>query len=139
MSQTLLLTFYGQVKSKKNSKQIGYRRNGQPFVRSNDAAKAQEQLMAASFRSDYFAAEIKYAPWQEASAYRVEVEVYNKDRKRHDLDNQLATIMDALVEAGVLRDDNQEVVPEAVIRYKGIDRLDPRAEITITTINQRKK
>lgn len=135
MSQTLLLTFYGQVKAKKNSKQIAINpRTGKTFVRQNDATKAQEMLMVAAFRSDYSQAQIQRKYFENAPAYKVAVEIWNEDKRKHDLDNQLATIMDALVKAGILRGDDQQVVPEEIVRYKGVDRLDPRAEITITTI-----
>lgn len=137
MSQELRLTYYGQIKAKKNSKQIGYNaRTGKPFIRSSDAAKGQELLIVARFREEYHESEIRHDIFEEAPAYKVEIDIYNQDRHRHDLDNQMATIMDALVRAGVIRDDNQEVVPEVIARYKGIDKCDPRAEITITTIRR---
>lgn len=137
MSQTLMLTFYGQVKAKKNSKQIAINtRTGKPFVRQSDSAKAQELLMVSAFKSDYRLAEIRREYFENAPAYKVEVEIWNEDKRKHDLDNQLATIMDALVKARILRGDDQQVVEEEIVRYKGVDRLDPRAEITITTIRR---
>lgn len=137
MSQTLMLTFYGQVKAKKNSRQISINsRTGKPFVRQSDSAKAQELLMVSAFKSDYRLAEIRREYFENAPAYKVEVEIWNEDKRKHDLDNQLATIMDALVKARILRGDDQQVVEEEIVRYKGVDRLDPRAEITITTIRR---
>ena len=59
------------------------------------------------------------------------VEVWNKDNRKHDLDNQVSTILDALVKAGVIPDDSQTTVQKITAEYKGIDKDDPRAEITI--------
>jgi hypothetical protein len=39
--------------------------------------------------------------------------------------------MDLLVDAGIIDDDNWYVVPEVRFKFGGVDRLNPRAEITI--------
>jgi Holliday junction resolvase RusA-like endonuclease len=58
------------------------------------------------------------------------------DAIRADLTNKAESIMDLLVDAGVLQDDNWNVVPEVILRCKGIDRTNPRAEITIEKIKK---
>ena len=92
--------------------------------------------MVAAFTEQYYAQELRRDVFQTAPAYKIEVKVWNQDLKKHDLDNQLATIMDAITKAGILRGDDQKTVVEETIRYEGVDRLDPRAEITITTIRR---
>lgn len=43
-------------------------------------------------------------------------------RHKWDLSNKLESIMDILVDVGVLEDDNYEVVPEIHIKYDGYDK-----------------
>lgn len=127
-----MTTYLGQVTSKKNNKVIAInRRTGRPFVRMNDLAKAQEREMIAVFKDDFLMQQMK-REWFEGRRIEVVVEVWNKDARKHDLDNQLSTILDALTKAQVLPDDSQLTVMKVTAEYKGIDKEDPRAEITVT-------
>lgn len=54
---------------------------------------------------------------------------YDGDLRRHDLDNQCSSILDTLVKAGVLEDDNQKFVDTITLQYGGLDRENPRCEI----------
>ncbi len=56
---------------------------------------------------------------------------YNKDNRRHDLDNQSSSILDTLVKAGVLEDDNQTKVDALQLQYGGVDKENPRCEVFI--------
>lgn len=123
--------YFGQVTAKKNSKVIAVNRHtGRPFVRANDAAKAQEREMVANFSYDMNFCKLKPEDF-DGKRIEVIVEVWNKDRRKHDLDNQVSTILDALVKAGVLPDDSQETVAKISAEYKGVDKEDPRALITV--------
>ena len=126
--------YFGQVTGKKNSKVIAINRHtGRPFVRMNDKAKAQEKEMVENFVYDMKF--YKLSP-EDFDGKRIEVavEFWNQDKRKHDLDNQLSTVLDALVKAQILPDDSQETVFKVTAEYKGVDREDPRALITITAI-----
>lgn len=123
--------YYGQVTGKKNSKVIAINRHtGKPFVRMNDQAKAQERAMVENFRYDMSVFKLRPEDFED-KRIEVIVEIWNKDRRKHDLDNQVSTILDALVKARVLPDDSQETVYKITAEYKGVDKDDPCAIITV--------
>lgn len=63
----------------------------------------------------------------------IEINFYFKNNIRQDLDNRLSSILDLLVDLGVIEDDRWQCVPE--IELKGhIDKENPRAEISIEEI-----
>lgn len=59
----------------------------------------------------------------------ISVVFYWKDLRRHDLDNGLATIMDALKDAKVVEDDDFLHIDAVHAVYGGLDRVNPRCEI----------
>ena len=123
--------YFGQVTGKKNSKAISINQHtGRPFVRMNDKAKAQEREMVDNFRYDLSYNKLRPMDFQD-KRIEVIVEVWNKDKRKHDLDNQVSTILDALVKAGVLPDDSQETVYKITAEYKGVDKDDPHVYITV--------
>lgn len=133
------LVYHGVVYSKKNSKRIVVnRRTFRPIIISNRNAKNQERAMAWDFKTQ---AEIENWPslyetdeQRSAHQYRIEIEIWQKDLRRRDLDNQATAILDGLVASGVIIDDSCDMVQKMSVEYKGVDRDDPRAEIKITEI-----
>lgn len=54
---------------------------------------------------------------------------YMPDKRLCDLTNKAESIMDTLVDAGLLQDDNYEIVPNITLQFEGIDKENPRCEI----------
>lgn len=83
----------------------------------------------------------KYTDWHKSTSLQlpkltipsiIELTIlfYFPDARKTDLTNKAESIMDLLVDNGVLSDDNHEVVPRLVLQSGGIDRDNPRVEIT---------
>ncbi|MEI4518672.1 MULTISPECIES: RusA family crossover junction endodeoxyribonuclease [unclassified Stenotrophomonas] len=64
-----------------------------------------------------------------AGQVRVCIEAWVPDNRRRDLDNMLKAPLDALAHAGVYADDSQII--DLHIRRAGIDKTNPRLEITL--------
>lgn len=65
----------------------------------------------------------------------VEYDYYHGSARRHDVLNPVSIIdkfaLDALVDGGLLEDDNSNIVKQYIITDRGIDREQPRAEFRI--------
>lgn len=61
----------------------------------------------------------------------VELIFYPSTRRKADATNKAESIMDLLVDAGIIEDDNWFIVPELSLKFGGVDKLNPRAEIII--------
>ena len=57
------------------------------------------------------------------------------DSRRTDLTNKAESVMDLLVDCGVIADDCWQVISEVVLKCKGIDRINPRCEIYLKEAN----
>jgi len=64
-----------------------------------------------------------------SSKVRVRIEAWLPDNRRRDVDNLLKAPLDALCHAGIYDDDSQIV--ELSIRRAGLDKANPRLEITL--------
>lgn len=64
---------------------------------------------------------------------KMEIVIYNPDLRKRDLDNQLCSINDAI--KGILfEEDDGKVLQDIHIRWGGVDKNNPRAEITISPL-----
>ena len=87
-----------------------------------------------------------YAVWQKESIVHlpeikvtnikcITLEFYAPDKRATDLSNKTESIMDLLVDKGIIEDDNWFIVPKTIQEFKGIDRANPRCEIFIERNN----
>lgn len=65
---------------------------------------------------------------------RLSITIFAANAQASDLTNKVAAIEDVLVKAGVIRDDNWNLLPEVHAHFGGVDRENPRAEIDINPI-----
>lgn len=127
----LTLWYRDVIVAKKNNKRIMRAPNGRPWIASSQEAKAQEQIMAYEF-----AKQAKEQGWQaeDKAAYYVEIYITEPDKRRRDLDNQATAILDALVAAGILPDDDNKHLQHLSVELKGYDKYDPHAYILVDKI-----
>lgn len=120
----LRLTINGSIPSKKNSR-ISYTRGNRVInIPSNKYREwhkdASAQLMAQG------------KPKQLGVCF-IEIEFYADTKRKFDLTNKAESIMDLLVDNGVLEDDNCYCVQKVSLRFGGVDRERPRADIVLIT------
>lgn len=112
-------------RSKKNSQKIVMnKKTGRPFIMYSDAYKAYRKaalmLIPAEARQH-----IEYA-------VNVKALFFMETRRRVDLNNLTEALCDVLVEAGVIGDDNSNIVAGMDGSRVLYDREHPRTEVTIT-------
>lgn len=120
---TIKLIVSGRTPSKKNSKQIIYVRGRPLIISSKDYAVWHKIALQ----------ELKNAPKLNGSMKAVQLTFYSHDRRKFDLSNKAESIMDLLVDAGVIEDDNYEIVPKLTLIYGGHQKDKARCEIEIET------
>lgn len=59
------------------------------------------------------------------------MKIYPKTFRKSDSSNKGESVMDLLVDAGIIEDDNWFVVPEVRPRFCGVDKHNPRVEVFI--------
>lgn len=124
--KTVQFDIHGDVPSKKNSRksvQVGRMRFTVPGKYHDAWHKEASREMLVHCRS------LKGAPYQFA---HVEIAFYPATKRRSDLSNKAESVMDLLVNAGILTDDNWYVVPCLTLRLGGVDKSNPRASVILT-------
>jgi len=59
----------------------------------------------------------------------ITVKIFAPDSRKTDLTNKAESVMDTLVDAGFLEDDNWYIVSKLTLEFGGVDKENPRAEV----------
>lgn len=120
----LSLIIWGDVPSQKNSKQILFNKaTGRRFVASNPRVKAWQTDAAWQLKN------VKVPIFDYPIS--VHLSFAFRSARRRDLENAASTVLDALVHAGVLADDDYKHACPIILDFLGVDRDNPRVEITL--------
>ena len=115
------ITLKGRIPSKKNSRCLFVRR-GKLF---NIPSKAySEWHKEASAQLCSFVGSLKDIVF-------IQLDFYATDKRSSDLTNKSESVMDLLVDNGILEDDNWWVISKIGLNFLGVDKLNPRCEIHI--------
>ena len=121
--KVLLFTIYGRVPSKKNSRNL-FVRGGKLFNIPSKRYKEWHEEASAQL-----VPHLLQRPLEKIKS--IEVSFYAPDKRKSDLTNKTESIMDLLVDNGILEDDSWFIVGSLFIYFKGVDRENPRCEVKI--------
>lgn len=111
------LIIYGSTPSKKNSKIISCAGNRpRLFPSAKYAQWHKDALLQLSGKQPILSKELT-------------ITFFAPDNRKFDLTNKAESIMDTLVDKGLLEDDNYSVVSDLHLKYGGLDKENPRCEI----------
>ena len=125
------LYYFGKVSSKKNAhRAVLNPRTRKMMVIRDASARSNEADIIAEFSKQFSERRIE---WKLPLSVRMEI--WEESRRRHDLDNQASTILDALKES-VIPDDNVNVIQELIVCYMGVDAEHPRVAVTVKELEK---
>lgn len=114
------LTIKGDVASKKNSKILSFR-GSRPMMFPGKVHKAWH---TQALRQLYGVKPIK-------GIDVITLTFFPRTKRRSDLTNRAESILDILVDARIIEDDNWFVVPHIILNFGAVDTKNPRVEIEI--------
>ena len=119
------ITVLGRIPSKKNNKSALVIR-GRAIIITNGKHKKWENDAKRQVLP-----QVQGMPLPHVPTGRVEFHFYAPDKRRTDLSNKWESVADMLVEAGILEDDNTDILFEILLKFCGVDRENPRAELLL--------
>lgn len=137
-SRVIKLIYRGIVLSKKNRHIISKTGAVIPDAKARENERDMVQQFAFQLRKygimDIFSmteSERILKAKKTHTRYFLRFDLYAGNEVRRDLDNQATTLFDGLVKAGALADDSRNFIEGFAVYDNGVDRENPRAEITI--------
>ena len=116
------LLIKGRIPSKKNSRNI-FVRGGKLF---NIPSKDYNEWHKVAF--------LQLLPFRNAGKIKftcVRLRFWAPDKRSADLSNKTESIMDLLVDAAIIEDDNWWIIKDLNLEFMGVDKANPRCEITL--------
>lgn len=130
MQGQAVIVISGELYSSKNSRQILRRDNGKPFIAKSVSAKRQEKDMLWQFKDNVIRAAWKRMISGKVLPLRLHFLIYRRTNQRFDYINIVQNLLDILVSAHYLEDDNANIVIPVFEPYC-IDRSHPRVELWV--------
>ena len=118
---TIKIVILGRIPSKKNSR-VTNRKTGMSFC----SLKYKQWHRQASNQ-------LLFGKPVLSSIFSIKIMFFWPDLRRTDMSNKAESIMDLLVDNKILKDDCWKIVPSLELVSAGVDKINPRAEIFITT------
>lgn len=122
-----MITLHGRIPSKKNSRRF-IMAGKRAFTIANKDYEAWHQL--AMFELQHQIKGMKNRI-RMSGPYAIKMRFWGISAAAWDLTNKAESIMDLLVDYGLLEDDNWKCVPSIALDFIEIDRQNPRVEIDI--------
>ena len=116
------LTITGNVPSQKNGKRI-VKQGNRTLVISNQRVLDWKRAAIIELKNQFRGLVVTDYPISLVLIF------YFDNKRRHDLDNAAAGVMDALTDAEIIEDDNVNFVDCITLQYGGIDKTNPRVEV----------
>ena len=119
------IIFFGHVPSEKNSKRIVWI-DGRPSIASSEAYERWE----ADELPTLVGTLVLYPP------YKIVLTIFSGTLRAEDNGNKSESIHDLLVHAGIIEDDNWFGLVETTQKFGGVDIVNPRIEVVITSADE---
>ena len=119
------LVIKGRIPSKKNSKRV-FRRNGRTILVSSLQHEKWHREAWLQLKEQKARAMV--------DSVSVKMNFWFPDNRKTDLTNKAESVMDLLVDMGVIKDDNVKICPKVSLEFCGIDKNDARVEIGLEKI-----
>lgn len=116
------LTISGKVPSKKNSRNI-FVKNGKLMNIPSQRYKEWRDSAIVQLKQQFEGYKVSGYP------ISISVVVYYGDKRRHDLDNSLGSVMDVLTDAQIIEDDDTDHISQITVEHGGYDKEHPRVEL----------
>lgn len=123
-SKGISLIIKGRIPSKKNSRNI-FVRHGRVMNIPSKEYKAWHDKASEGIKY------MRHEPFNRVQM--IELMFFAPDRRASDLTNKAESIMDLLVDNNIIQDDNWWIVDKVFLRFGGVDKIDPRCEVSIYT------
>lgn len=111
------ITIYGSTPSKKNSK-IMVCRGKFPIL-----------LPSSKYVTWHKDALLQLTGKKKIDSMGLTLTFYAPDNRKFDLSNKAESIMDTLVDAGLIEDDNYSIISDLHLKFGGVDKGQARCEI----------
>ncbi len=122
MARVISFTLTGRITAKKNNRNL-FRGKGKVFNLPSNKYKQWHARASSELK-------VQNVP-SVKNVTEVQMEFYMPDNLRTDLTNKVESIMDLLVDNGIIIDDCWQQIPRILIDCKGIDRENPRVDVWV--------